>query len=73
MGNDNTLLLVFPDEFSESYVNTEDHKQEIKKVIAERIGKIVEIEIRKNETERPAEESYPELRNLINFEVTVEN
>lgn len=72
LGGDNVLLIVFEDELAESYVNSEEHRQELMDAISDRIGKEVEIQIRKNESHRPFEESYVDLEKIINMDITIE-
>lgn len=38
-------------------------------MIAERIGKEVELQVKQNDTGHASEEIYPDLRQLINFEI----
>ena len=45
----------------------------LKEIIAKRIGKEVEITVRKNESGRSAKESVPDLRDLIQFDIEEEN
>lgn len=71
LSNNNSLLLVFEDEMAESYLNTEEHKGELERVISERIGKEISIEIKYNETGRPVRETYPDLEKL-NIEIEIE-
>ena len=73
LGGDNTLLIVFEDEIAESYVNTEAHLAEISQAIGEKTGKDVEIQIRRNESARPFEESYVDIEKMINMELEIED
>lgn len=41
----------------------------LKMMIAERIGKEVELQVKQNDTGHASEEIYPDLRQLINFEI----
>ena len=54
-------------------VGTEEHKAEIEKVIEEKIGKKVEIEVRQMEAGRRFEDQFVDIENLINMEITVED
>ena len=72
LGGDNVLMIVFEDELAESYVNSEEHRQELMNSISDRIGKEVEIQIKKNESHRPFEESYVDLEKIINMDITIE-
>lgn len=71
-GEGNRLLIVLPDEVSESVVKTQEHVQEIKQLIADRIGKEIEIDVRHVEEGRRFEESFVDIENLINMEITIE-
>lgn len=71
-GEGNRLLIVLPDEVSESVVKTPEHVQEIKQLIADRIGKEIEIDVRHVEEGRRFEESFVDIENLINMEITIE-
>lgn len=73
LGGDNALLIVFDDEFAESYVNSENHRQELTDAISNKIGKEVEIQIKKNESQRPFEESYVDIEKMINMDITIED
>lgn len=73
LGGENTLLIVFDDEFAESYVNTEAHLAEISRAIGENTGKEVEIQIKRNESARPFEESYVDIEKIINMELEIED
>ena len=46
VGNQDQLLIVMSDEMSAGVVGTEGHKEELRNLISERIGKTVEIEVR---------------------------
>ena len=45
-GEGNRLLIVLPDELSASAAGTKEHKEEIQQVIADKTGKMVEVEFR---------------------------
>ena len=46
---------------------------QLKQMIADRIGKQVEIQLRMNESGHRAADTVPDLRQLINFEVEEED
>lgn len=73
LGGDNRLLIVLEDEVAEAFVNSEAHRQELLEVIAAKTGKEVEVQIQLNQTNRPLEESFPDIRKMINMEVTIED
>lgn len=73
LGGESQLLIVLDDEVAEGLVNSEAHKQELMDVIAAKIGKEVDVKIQLNQTNRPFEESFPDIGKLINMEVTIED
>ena len=75
LGGDQELLLVLDDENAFGYLseNRSDCITGLKEIIAKRIGKEVEITVRKNESGRSAKESVPDLRDLIQFDIEEEN
>ncbi|MGN1174878.1 MAG: DNA polymerase III subunit gamma/tau [Roseburia sp.] len=72
LGGENVLLLVTDDPVAADFLNTPEHKKEISDVIAERIEKEVEIQIQRNETNRPIEDSYVDLSKVIHMDIEVE-
>ena len=73
LGGESQLLVVLEDEVAEGIVNSDAHRQELKDAIAAKIGKEVEVKIQLNQTNRPYEESFPDIGKLINMEVTIED
>lgn len=73
LGGESQLLIVLDDEVAEGIVNSDLHRQELKDAIAAKIGKEVEVRIQLNQTNRPFEESFPDIGKLINMEVTIED
>jgi len=75
LGNSGELLLVLDDENAYAYLNENrsDCIINLKDVIAKRIGKEIEISVRKNENGLSAKESVPDLRDLIQFDIEEEN
>lgn len=71
LGGDNSLLLVFEDEMAESYINTQEHVAELTRVVSSRIGKEIQIQIKRNDTGRPVRDVYPDLEKL-NIEIEIE-
>lgn len=71
LGANNALLLVFEDENAYQYIeeNRSDCQDTLKKVMAERLGKEVELLVKLNDTGQPSKEIFPDLRQLINFEI----
>ncbi len=72
-GEGNRLQIVLPDEVSAGVVGTEAHKEEISGLIAEKIRKKIELDVRHVEGGRRFEDSYVDLENIINMEITVED
>ena len=73
LGGDNTLLIVFEDELAESYVNTEERRQELASVISEKIGKEIEVQIKKTESRQSFEDSYVDIAKIINMDIEIED
>ena len=75
LGNEGELLLVLDDENAFAYLseNRSGCIDALKDVIAKRIGKEIEVVIRKNESGLSAKESVPDLRDLIQFDIEEEN
>ena len=73
LGGDNRLMIVLPDPLSESVVGREDHVQELEHLIEERIGKKVEVEVRHVEEGRHFEDTFVDIEQKINMEITVED
>jgi len=75
LGTNEELLLVLDDANAYEYLNENrsDCIDVLKDVIAKRIGKEVEVTIRKNESGMSAKESVPDLRDLIQFDIEEEN
>lgn len=75
LGNSGELLLVLDDENAYAYLNENrsDCINNLKHVITKRIGKEIEIIVRKNENGLSAKESVPDLRDLIQFDIEEEN
>ena len=75
LGNNKELLLVLDDANAFEYLNENrsDCITSLKEIIAKRIGKEIEITVRKNEAGRSAKETVPDLRDLIQFEIEEEN
>lgn len=75
LGNRGELLLVLDDENAFVYLNENRTNclDNLKEVIAKRIGKEIEIIVRKNENGLSAKETVPDLRDLIQFDIEEEN
>jgi DNA polymerase-3 subunit gamma/tau len=75
LGNSGELLLVFddPNAYEYLYGNKADCLDTLKKIIADRIGKEVEVAVHKNESGKRAAEAFPDLRKLIQFDIDEED
>ena len=67
------LLLILEDEVAQSFVDTEEHRQELREAMARRTGKEIPFKIEANSTNQPFEESYVDLEKMINMEITIED
>ena len=73
LGGDNRLLIVLPDALAAGVVGREDHVEELEKLIEERIGKKVEVEVRHVEEGRHFEDTFVDIEQKINMEIIVED
>ena len=73
LGGDNRLLIVLPDVMSADMVGREDHVQELEQLIEEKIGKKVEVDVRHVEEGRHFEDTFVDIEQKINMEITVED
>ena len=73
LGGDNVLMVVLEDEMAASYLNMEEHKKELEDAIARRVESQVDVRIQLNETNRPFEESYVDLKDVIHMDITIED
>ena len=71
LGPDDCLLLVFEDANAYAYIaeNRSDCQDMLKALIAERVGKEVQMQVKQNESGQPSDAIYPDLRQLINFDI----
>lgn len=74
LGANETLLLVFDDPNAYEYVekNRSGCQDALKTAVAERMGKDIEIQVKYNDTGHPADEAYPDLSQLIQFDIEEE-
>ncbi len=61
-GDGNRLLLIVDEDRIYEYLKRQDEDLTITKFISEKAGGQIELSIQKNETGRPAQETYPDLR-----------
>lgn len=72
-GENNRLLIVLPDEVSAGFVARQEHKDEIVRLIEEKIGKTMEIDVRQVEEGRHFEDSFVDIEKVIHMDITVED
>ena len=75
LGNNGELLLVFDDvnAYEFLYENKADCVTTLKEILAKRAGKEIEITLHKNESSQRASDAFPDLRELISFDIEEEN
>lgn len=73
LGGDNRLMIVMEDPVGAEMVGREDHKKEIEKIISERIDREIEISVQLNQSDRPFEETYIDLEQVINMDIVIED
>lgn len=73
VAGDNRLLVVFKDELAYEYVNGESHREELHSIITQTIGKQVDLEIKILDEGSRFEDTYANIEELINMEVTIED
>ena len=67
------MLIVLPDAMSADMVGREDQVQELEQLIEEKIGKKVEVDVRHVEEGRHFEDTFVDIEQKINMEITVED
>lgn len=75
LGNNGELILVFDDLNAYEYLaeNKAECMDTLKSLLAQRTGKEIEVQLKKNESGRAASDVVPDLRDLINFDIVEEN
>lgn len=73
VGNNDQLLLVFDDEVAAGMIGSDAHKDTVKRLIEEKIGKTVEIEVRHVEEGHRFEDSFVDIEKLIHMDLTIED
>lgn len=73
VGNQDQLLLVFEDEVAAGFAGTEGHKEEIRSLIEDKIGKMIEIEVRHVEEGCRFEDGFVDIEKLIQMDITIED
>lgn len=73
LGENGNLLIVVEKDMAFSYLSREETVQEIQKVMEEKIQKQIEIEIRKLEEYSDFDSVYPDLEELVNMKMEIED
>lgn len=73
VGNQDQLLIVLPDEVSAGAVGTDAHKEEIQRLIEDKIGKTVAVEVRHVEEGRRFEDSFVDIEKVVHMDLTIED
>ena len=66
-------MIVLPDRLSADVVGREDHVKELEGLIEARIGRRVELEVRYVKEGRRFEDTFVDIGQNINMEITVED
>lgn len=72
LGGDNRLMIVLDDAVAAGMVSEEEHRKEICRVISDYIGKEVDVQIQQNQSNRPFEEAYVDLAQIVNMDIVIE-
>ena len=73
LAGDNRLMIVMPDALGADFVGREDRRKELERLIENRIGKKVEVEVRHVEEGRRFEDTFVDIEKKINMEIIVED
>ena len=75
LGPDDSLMLVYEDANAYAYIaeNRSDCLDALKEMVAQRVGKDIQILVKQNESNQASDAIYPDLRQLINFEIEEED
>ena len=73
VGAQDELLLVFEDEVAAGVMGSDVHKQELRRLIEQKIGKAIEIEVRHVEAGQRFEDSYVDIEKMIHMDLTIED
>ena len=73
VGNQDQLLVVMPDEISAGMVGAEANKEELERLIEEKIGKAVLIEVRYVEEGRRFEDSFVDIEKVVRMDLIIED
>lgn len=73
VGECNHLMIVLPDAVSAGVVGSEAHKEEIRTLIEQKVGKQIELDVRQVEEGRRFEDSFVDIEQFIKMDITVED
>ena len=66
-------MIVVDDVVALDWLMEENHRKEIERIISERIDRGIEISVQLNQSDRPFDESYVDLEQIINMDIIVED
>jgi len=72
LGEANQLILIFDDKGAYDFLTMDTRERDIETQISKKAGRQIDISIRKNDTGRPASETYPDLEQFIRMQIDVE-
>lgn len=72
LGDNGKLLIVLEDDVDVAYVDREENRREIETIMEEKVGKRIEVEIRKLDNNRRFDDVFPDLEKLVHMEIVVE-
>jgi DNA polymerase-3 subunit gamma/tau len=72
VGNGNQLQLVFDDELAMEYISKPVHKEELEKLIIEKIGKSIELQFRLVEDKQAFDDDITDIQSMIHMEIDIE-
>ena len=69
------MILLFddPNAYEYLYENKAGCMDSLRELLEQRTGKVIEIQLKKNESGRAAADVVPDLRDLIHFDIVEEN
>jgi DNA polymerase-3 subunit gamma/tau len=73
LGGDNRLMIVMPDELAADFVGKEESRKELEALIEKEIGKAVAVDVRHVENGRRFEDSFVDIEQLIQMDITIED
>ncbi|MBE5063668.1 DNA polymerase III subunit gamma/tau [Lachnospiraceae bacterium DSM 108991] len=72
-GENDRLMIVLEDEVSAAFVAKPEHREEIERLIAEKTGKQMEVDVRQVEEGRRFEDRFVDIEKLIHMDITIED